>query len=200
MYSLSLGVGTLGNTLPGPVYGMLSGLNASTVGIIALAAVQLASRAIADAMTRVLVIFGACAGLCYSALWYFPVVMVAGGLGAAIWDVYLSRAIGKARARLLRPRQNRPDGDNGDSDIAISLQELHPEPSGVVRRSHVPIPNPEAVGDTDTVNCRVSTTVHSDAYQPHQISFWLGITIIVCFFGKFIIWTVLLAWTAFDLY
>jgi chromate transport protein ChrA len=40
MFLLSVGVGKIGETLPGPVYGLLSGLNASTVGIIALAAVQ----------------------------------------------------------------------------------------------------------------------------------------------------------------
>lgn len=40
MFLLSIGVGKIGDVLPGPVYGLLSGLNASTVGIIALAAVQ----------------------------------------------------------------------------------------------------------------------------------------------------------------
>ena len=40
MYALSLGVQRIGETLPDPVYALLSGLNASTVGIIAVAAVQ----------------------------------------------------------------------------------------------------------------------------------------------------------------
>jgi len=40
MFLLSIGVGKISEVLPGPVYGLLSGLNASTVGIIALAAVQ----------------------------------------------------------------------------------------------------------------------------------------------------------------
>lgn len=40
MFLLSIGVGKIKDVLPGPVYGLLSGLNASTVGIIALAAVQ----------------------------------------------------------------------------------------------------------------------------------------------------------------
>lgn len=40
MFLLSVGVGKIKDVLPGPVYGLLSGLNASTVGIIALAAVQ----------------------------------------------------------------------------------------------------------------------------------------------------------------
>jgi len=40
MFALALGVGRIGETLPDPVYALLSGLNASTVGIIAVAAVQ----------------------------------------------------------------------------------------------------------------------------------------------------------------
>jgi len=40
MYALSLGIQRIGEQLPDIVYALLSGLNASTVGIIALAAVQ----------------------------------------------------------------------------------------------------------------------------------------------------------------
>lgn len=40
MFGLSLGVQRLDERLPDIVYALLSGLNASTVGIIALAAVQ----------------------------------------------------------------------------------------------------------------------------------------------------------------
>lgn len=40
MYALSLGVQNMPEVLPAIVYALLSGMNASTVGIIALAAVQ----------------------------------------------------------------------------------------------------------------------------------------------------------------
>ena len=40
MYALSLGVQKMPDQLPSIVYALLSGLNASTVGVIALAAVQ----------------------------------------------------------------------------------------------------------------------------------------------------------------
>lgn len=40
MYGLSLGVQQMPDRLPPAVYALLSGLNASTVGIVALAAVQ----------------------------------------------------------------------------------------------------------------------------------------------------------------
>jgi chromate transport protein ChrA len=44
MYGLSLGVQQMPDRLPPAVYAMLSGLNASTVGIVALAAVQVSLR------------------------------------------------------------------------------------------------------------------------------------------------------------
>jgi chromate transport protein ChrA len=40
MYGLSLGVQRMPDQLPPAVYALLSGLNASTVGVVALAAVQ----------------------------------------------------------------------------------------------------------------------------------------------------------------
>jgi hypothetical protein len=40
MFALSLGVQQLDETLPSAVYALLSGLNSATVGIVALAALQ----------------------------------------------------------------------------------------------------------------------------------------------------------------
>ncbi|KAK4067209.1 hypothetical protein Purlil1_13907 [Purpureocillium lilacinum] len=86
MYGLSIGVSNIGTSLPRPVYALLSGLNASTVGIIALAAVQLSEKAITDKMTRVLVFLGAAAGMLYNALWYFPLLMFLAGVAAVVHD------------------------------------------------------------------------------------------------------------------
>lgn len=86
MYGLSVGISRVGEVLPGPVYALLSGLNAATVGIIALAAVQLAQKAITDKMTRVLVFLGATAGMLYNALWYFPLLMFLAGAVTVVWD------------------------------------------------------------------------------------------------------------------
>ena len=105
MYALSLGVQRIDDTLTGPVYALLTGLNASTVGIIALAAVQLAEKAITDKLSRVLVIAGACAGLCYNTLWYFPLLIALGGIITVIWDGWLNQQIGKLRASWKRKRQ-----------------------------------------------------------------------------------------------
>jgi chromate transport protein ChrA len=86
MFGLAIGISNVGETLPRPVYALLSGLNAATVGIIALAGVQLAEKAITDKLTRLLVFFGAAAGLLYNALWYFPVLMVIAGIIAVVHD------------------------------------------------------------------------------------------------------------------
>lgn len=63
MYALSLGVQRINEILPLPLCALLSGLNTSTVGIVALSAVQLAEKAIEDKLTRLLGLFEACAGL-----------------------------------------------------------------------------------------------------------------------------------------
>jgi chromate transport protein ChrA len=86
MFGLAVGISNVGDTLPRAVYALLSGLNAATVGIIALAAVQLAQKAITDKVTRLLVFMGAAAGMLYNALWYFPLLMLIAGIIAVIHD------------------------------------------------------------------------------------------------------------------
>jgi chromate transport protein ChrA len=124
MCALSVGVQRINKLLPAPVYALLSGLNASTVGIIALAATQLSEKAVKTKFLRILVIFGACAGLCYNALWYFPILMLAGGLAAVIWDLWLERWIGKMKAKWQRRKRN-PDSLAEESN-ASELRNIEP--------------------------------------------------------------------------
>ena len=86
MYGLAVGIQHIDDTLPAPVYALITGLNAATVGIIALAAVQLSQKAIKDTLTRILVFTGGTAGMLYTAPWYFPVLMAGGGIVTMIWD------------------------------------------------------------------------------------------------------------------
>ena len=131
MYALSIGVGNLSRTLPEPVYALLSGLNAATVGIVAVSAVQLAQKAIRDKISRILIIFGACAGLCYNKLWYFPVLMLSGGSVIAAWDGWLFSQIQTAKTAW-RNRYNR----SADSEEANTTPlEMEPSPPGAVERS-----------------------------------------------------------------
>lgn len=87
MYGLSIGVSSFGMTLPRPVYALLSRLNASTVGIIALAAVQLSEKAITDKLSRIIVFLNAAAGLLYNELWYFPLLLFLSGVAAVVKDM-----------------------------------------------------------------------------------------------------------------
>ena len=52
MYALSLGVQRIDEHLPHIAYALLSGLNASTVGIIALAAVQVSELHLLSSLSR----------------------------------------------------------------------------------------------------------------------------------------------------
>jgi chromate transport protein ChrA len=118
MYALALGVSRMGETLPGPVYALLSGLNAATVGLIALAAVQLARKAITDKLSRILVLFGSCAGICYNALWYFPVLLVFGGFVMFAWEIHGLALITRLRNR--RTRHSNPDAtEPSENDIVM---------------------------------------------------------------------------------
>ncbi|KAI1418618.1 chromate transporter-domain-containing protein [Hypoxylon sp. FL1857] len=86
MYGLSIGISSIQGTLPRIVYAFLSGLNAATVGVIALAAVELSGKAITDDFSRVVLFLSACAALMYSAPWYLPVLIVSAGCTTIIYD------------------------------------------------------------------------------------------------------------------
>ncbi|KAJ3576177.1 hypothetical protein NP233_g591 [Leucocoprinus birnbaumii] len=120
MYGLSLGVHHLSETLPSPVYAFLSGLNAATVGIIALAAVQLSRKAITDELMRILVVFGGCAGLLYNTLWYLPVLLVGAGTVTIAWDIYIPpimRYIRKRRTRRANLGRDRPTEEHDITEM-----------------------------------------------------------------------------------
>ncbi|KAL2846411.1 chromate transporter-domain-containing protein [Aspergillus pseudoustus] len=193
MYALSLGVQRIDETLPKPVYALLSGLNSSTVGIIALAAVQLADKAIRDRISRILVIFGACAGLCYSALWYFPVLMVVGGMATALWDGWGGRAVRRARGvwreRRMRRVAERERGD-GPEDV-----EMVPGPVGDAGNGPVPqrseelrLRKPDAGSPTLPQSSADASNLSEPEQrsQDHVIRVRVGAAIAIVFFASFI--------------
>ena len=120
MFGLAIGVSNMGETLPRPVYALLSGLNAATVGIIALAGVQLAQKAITDKLTRLLVFLGAAAGLLYNALWFFPLLMLIAGIIAVVYDFRWLHGPVKwlvglpKRARRGRTREREPEAEQAE--------------------------------------------------------------------------------------
>lgn len=104
MFGLALSVSHIGDKLPGPVYALLSGINSATVGIIAAAALQLSRNAITDKLTRLLVLLGGAAGMLYSSIWYFPVLMFTAGVTTMLWDGgWLQLASRRLKARVKQP-------------------------------------------------------------------------------------------------
>ncbi|KAI4956220.1 hypothetical protein J4E91_000431 [Alternaria rosae] len=201
MYGLSLGVQKMPERLPPIVYALLSGLNASTVGIVALAAVQLAEKAIKDRVTRILVIFGACAGLCYNAIWFFPVLIVIGGLTTVVWDIWLGRRVGKMRAAYLAKRR-RARNEQGDAeDVQATTQTIPVElqrPEAVKRRVGTGsstdriVPEREEAGrshagEHPVVDDVTATNEPVADVKTHNISVKVGVSLIVGFLISFIV-------------
>jgi hypothetical protein len=182
MYGLSLGVRRINEVLPPPVYALLSGLNASTVGIIALAAVQLSEKAIKDNITRVLVLFGACAGVCYNALWYFPVLMVIGGLTTLLWDGHLKPQIGRFRAHRLH--MSSPEGfveDTGDVQV-VPLQENSSQPESIHRRPNTTTP----VLSVESPSTSAAHVLEEEARtKAYTIRIWVGAPIMIAILGEY---------------
>jgi hypothetical protein len=185
MYALSLGVQNISETLPKPVYPLLSGLNASTVGIVALAAVQLAEKAIRDKISRILVIFGACAGLCYNALWYFPVLMIIGGFLTAIWDGWLYQQIWKARIAW-KNRHRRPQEPDVTDRAPTGVEDIPLEENREQRRETArPRKANPGIGGLPQSSADVTRPTQSvdDPSQEHVIRIRVGVLIMVLFFG-----------------
>lgn len=190
MFGFALGVRRISEDLPGPVYALLTGLNASTVGIVALAAVQLAEKAIKDKLSRILVIGGACAGLCYNALWYFPVLLAIGGIVTVVWDGWLNQQIGKMRASLKRRRQS-PQTSQSSSEVTntIVLRDMGGQPGDVQRRATAPGPSAKAAPDVETlpqhspVIAPVTRTIPEPGSTSHSIRARTGLIITIVFFG-----------------
>ncbi|CAH0055770.1 unnamed protein product, partial [Clonostachys solani] len=122
MYGLSIGVSNIGDSLPRPVYALLSGLIAATVGIIVLAAVQLSEKAITDKMTRIVVFLGAAAGMMYNALWYFPLLMFLRGIATVVHDFRWLHGPVKAVAGTLRRKRTRSEAE-ADESVQMQIQQ-----------------------------------------------------------------------------
>lgn len=196
MYALSIGVSSIGSTLPAPAYALLSGLNAATVGIIALAAVQLSEKAITDKLTRILVFFSAAAGLLYNALWFFPLLMFFAGFSAVIFDFHwlhgpVTAVIQTIMLIKLRPQH---EEENVDLQEAPSVEHETVTPSHPARNQDAQrsdnMPQPAI-----PINDNGSMTEHEPRIIPnaHRLPFsWKRGTIIIgTFFVSFIVIMVL---------
>ncbi|KAK5724569.1 hypothetical protein LTR15_004615 [Elasticomyces elasticus] len=184
-FGLALGVRNIGSELPAPVYALLSGLNSATVGIIALAAIQLSSKAVTDKLTRILVFFGGAAGMLYNALWYFPVLMAAGALTTVLWDLKVLQRLVKA----LR-RSNRRDEQDVDAVELSNLEQAAsaeaPASSVTARYTAKATSQATATLDTNPSNTLPSAESPTTAANP-KTSWKAGTAVIATFLLSFII-------------
>jgi chromate transport protein ChrA len=152
---------------------------------------KLATKAITDPLSRILVIFGACAGLCYSALWYFPVLVVIGGVAAVIWDLFLSRAIGRFLAKRQQKRINQQrvvEENQQTATNSIPLQDMSTTQasSSQQRRTATPIPQTTklATSNAEAVQRSIAEVPESSDHT-YSFTLWQSIAIVVIFFTSF---------------
>jgi chromate transport protein ChrA len=199
MYAFSVGVSHIGESLPRQAYALLSGLNAAVVGIIALAAVQLAQKAITDKMTRILVFLGATAGLMYNALWYFPLLMLLAGCASVTYDYrVLHPAVKRVVGLFKKNKQPSPE------DERVELPPITPR-DGSQEPEEIQAPT-DASNPTSSMTKRngpsSSTPVTEEPKEAHEhriipaartlnISWQFGTVILMAFLLTFIIIMVL---------
>lgn len=184
MFALSIGVSNVSDTLPRAVYALLSGLNAATVGIIVLAAVELSQKAITDKVTRCLVFFAGAAGMMYNALWYFPVLMAVTGLVAVVHDFrWLHGPVKKVAGLFKKRREERVEEG----------VEMEPRESRQIERDSQeggpPTPPPERNDETSTPATDEPRVIPSE--RNLNMSWKVGLTLILLFFLSFTVVMVL---------
>jgi chromate transport protein ChrA len=208
MYALSIAVSHIGDTVPEQAYALLSGLNAATVGIVLLAAVQLSQKSITDKLTRILVFLGASAGLLYNALWYFPLLMLLAGCVTIVYDYrFLHRPVMWVVQSFKRKGRN-PAEDAGAEMGGISPQAIGSptevgEPS-TTTSSGLPAPAPAhtraSSKETHSPGLPVSEPDIADEHTAPRVvpddrvldvSWQMGVITIAGFFVTFIVFMIL---------
>lgn len=153
------------------------------MGIIALAAVQLSQKAITDKLTRILVFFGGTAGILYNALWYFPVLMVAGGASTVIWDYrWLQRLTGSIRRRRHRHDQDSEGHPQAMESIELSSEARLRRPVQTTTQTHSQGPDNNTVKEDEEHERIVPPTL-----DMRVLSWKFGALVITAFFISFIV-------------
>jgi hypothetical protein len=158
----------------------------------------LADKAIKDDLTRILVIMGACAGLCYNALWYFPILILIGGVATVLWDVWLQQQVGRLRSNWEAKRRQAARNEGGDAEGAnasqsISLDErVQSGTPGLTQRKSQIVEGSDGRVSTEQstrqspLDCSPAAAESTEALpvadtQTHNISVKMGILLIVGF-------------------
>jgi chromate transport protein ChrA len=175
MAALAVGISRIPDTLPPIVLALLTGLNAAAVGLISLAAFQLAMSSGTDGITRLLLWLSASFGICYHAPWMYPTLIAAGGLSTFVWDFRRTwtRPFGKFLRRRHPPLRTEfreeielPELPSA-AQIPIDVQ--NPEPCPLIKTSTVPLPSSTASANS-TSSIRQRATARSDVEPAAPVS------------------------------
>ena len=146
---------------------------------------------------------GACAGLCYNALWYFPILILIGGVATVVWDAWLRQRIGKLRTKWQAKRRRAARNERGDAEGANASQNIPLEEHTQAASAGLTQRKPQA----ESSGGRISTELEPAGQSPfaagsaqgdaestevapiadtqtHNISVKLGIALIVGFLSK----------------
>lgn len=195
MYGLSVGISNVSETLPRIAYALLSGLNAATVGVIALAAVELSEKAITDDTTRLLVFFTASAGMLYNALWYFPVLVVGSGAATILFDYRVFHPAVKAVVGLIDKVKGKK-GRQGEATEEEGIEtEMQTQMRRQQRRSSAGSRSPGEQLAEEEAEAATSTTATENGDEARIIppdrqlnmSWKVGLVILASFFLSFTI-------------
>lgn len=197
MFAFGYGVGRLSSTtLPSLVFALLSGSNAATVGIIAAAAMQLSHLVIQDQVTRLIVIAAGSAGMCFSALWYFPMLITCGACTTIMWDLFGKQLTSQLKKRwdTRRGHAPEPEVEGGAEMVEMDTltqrtenEVLHPSQTGssaifVPRVEHrLPLPSPIVVAAAPQQNAGKSIGFRTGAII--VVLFLIGFIVIVALRG-----------------
>lgn len=184
IYGLSLGIARVNESLPALVYALLTGLNAATVGIIALAAVQLSQKAITDKVTRILVFLGGTAGMLYNALWYFPILMFAGGATTVIWDYrWVQKVLRRLKPKAENAVQEDPETPFSQAELQVHTPaHMRSNPTRSTQAAQMAASGEEVGEPMEDEERRVPASLTIRVF-----SWKFGIMVIASFFVTFII-------------
>lgn len=135
MFGLGLGVKHFPERLPGIVLALFTGINASAVGLIALAAFQLSLSTITDIVSRFVLLASASIGICYHAPWMYPVLVFVGGLSTLLFD-YRKQILQKFK-KFRSPTQVRSDTQSDGVMLSDMSGNVDVQTNGEVRQRGV---------------------------------------------------------------
>ena len=142
-----------------------------------------------------LVILGACAGLPYNALWYFPLLMAIGGILTIFWDLWGRAKFGRMRARFSRKNRNEQrQAEESTAPSALPLETRNPAQDGGLQRrvaghaetsGAATAPKNEDPGEQTTPEAEETPHPQRIDTISHAIPVKVGVLIIIGFFGGY---------------